>query len=84
MEVDFGDENSQTFKTETVQKVIEQYFTDPKAKLTLPAAKLTAELMRCFVIEAAQRAMKLAEADDQTEVTPTYLEQILPQLLLDF
>ncbi|KAK7265609.1 hypothetical protein RJT34_33231 [Clitoria ternatea] len=48
------------------------------------ALKLTSELLRMFVTEAIQRAAAIAEAEGASQIEPTHLEIILPQLLLDF
>ncbi|RZC10931.1 Protein MHF2-like isoform B [Glycine soja] len=48
------------------------------------ALKLTSELLRIFITEAVQRAATIAEAEGASQIEPTHLEIILPQLLLDF
>ncbi|KAL4397026.1 Centromere protein X [Arachis hypogaea] len=48
------------------------------------ALKLSCELVRVFVTEAVQRAAAVAEAEGSTQIEPSHLEFILPQLLLDF
>ncbi|KAL2321737.1 hypothetical protein Fmac_026116 [Flemingia macrophylla] len=48
------------------------------------ALKLTCELLRIFITEAVQRAAAIAEAEGASQIEPTHLEIILPQLLLDF
>ncbi|XP_020217581.1 protein MHF2 homolog [Cajanus cajan] len=48
------------------------------------AVKLTSELLRIFITEAVQRAAAIADAEGASQIEPTHLEIILPQLLLDF
>ncbi|KAI4341364.1 hypothetical protein MLD38_026096 [Melastoma candidum] len=48
------------------------------------ALKLSAELLRLFVVEAVQRSAAIAEVEGATKIEATHLERILPQLLLDF
>ncbi|XP_040867119.1 protein MHF2 homolog, partial [Glycine max] len=48
------------------------------------ALKLTSELLRIFITEAVQRAAATAEVEGASQLEPTHLEIILPQLLLDF
>mmetsp|Transcript_68063 Transcript_68063/g.153995 ORF Transcript_68063/g.153995 Transcript_68063/m.153995 type:complete len:85 (+) Transcript_68063:219-473(+) len=53
-------------------------------KLTDDARKCAAELLRLFVVEAVQRASFEAVSQDETDVQPTHVEDIMTQLLLDF
>ncbi|XP_023555005.1 centromere protein X isoform X1 [Octodon degus] len=48
------------------------------------ALQLMAELLRIFVVEAAIRGVRQAQAEDMTLVDVDQLEKVLPQLLLDF
>ncbi|XP_012590200.1 PREDICTED: centromere protein X, partial [Condylura cristata] len=48
------------------------------------ALQLTAELLRIFVVEAAIRSVRQAQAEDLAQVDMDHLEKVLPQLLLDF
>jgi len=41
-------------------------------------------LTQISLAETIQRYAFIAEAEDGTVVEPTYLERVLPQLLLDF
>jgi hypothetical protein len=45
------------------------------------AAKLTAEYMRLFVLEASHRAAATAQAEGSVKVDAEHLEKILPQLV---
>ncbi|ELR22228.1 uncharacterized protein ACA1_035580 [Acanthamoeba castellanii str. Neff] len=53
-------------------------------KLNAEASGLSGELLRLFVVEAINRAGKLTEAEGSTIIEAHHLQQILPQLLLDF
>lgn len=53
-------------------------------KIHADAVKLSAEMLRLFVIEACRRAQMEAMVDDSETVEPQHIEQILAQLLLDF
>ncbi|XP_010616963.2 centromere protein X isoform X3 [Fukomys damarensis] len=48
------------------------------------ALQLMAELLRIFVVEAAIRGVRQAQAEDMALVDVDQLEKVLPQLLLDF
>ncbi|ETV99438.1 hypothetical protein H310_08130 [Aphanomyces invadans] len=48
------------------------------------ALKMTAELMRLFVLDALHRAQEEAMIEDSTQVESRHVEQILALLLLDF
>ncbi|XP_068510699.1 centromere protein X isoform X1 [Anas acuta] len=48
------------------------------------ALRLTAELLKVFVREAAARAARQAQAEDVENVNIEHVEKVLPQLLLDF
>jgi hypothetical protein len=48
------------------------------------AVALTGELLRIFALEALHRARQRADDLGDAAVEMTHLEQILPQLLLDF
>ncbi|XP_058515388.1 centromere protein X isoform X1 [Ochotona princeps] len=56
---------------------------DPSA-VGADALQLTAELLRIFVVEAAVRGVRQAQAEDAAQVDVEQLEKVLPQLLLDF
>ncbi|KAG6618960.1 Centromere protein X [Phytophthora cinnamomi] len=53
-------------------------------KIHADAVKLSAEMLRLFVVEAVRRAQMEAMVDDSEQVEPQHVEQILAQLLLDF
>ncbi|CAH0493184.1 unnamed protein product [Peronospora farinosa] len=53
-------------------------------KIHIDAVKLSAEMLRLFVVEAVHRAQMEAMVDDSEQVEPLHVEQILAQLLLDF
>ncbi|CAI5709016.1 unnamed protein product [Hyaloperonospora brassicae] len=53
-------------------------------KIHADALKLSAEMLRLFVVEAVRRAQMEAMVDDSETVEPLHVEQILAQLLLDF
>eukprot|EP00729_Bicosta_minor_P004159 gene4159-19166_t len=78
-----ADEGGASFKTETLAKIFAKEWSG-KTKANQDALKLSAELMRCFVLEAAHRAGVECKASGLPEVTPEHLEKVLPQLLLDF
>ncbi|KAL9957121.1 hypothetical protein ACROYT_G038723 [Oculina patagonica] len=74
-----------TFKLETVNKLLQQFFRDKqKTKCNGDALKLMAELLRIFVAEGAARAEQQAKIESSPTVETDHLEKILPQLLLDF
>ncbi|XP_020618426.1 centromere protein X-like isoform X1 [Orbicella faveolata] len=51
-----------TFKSETVNKLLQQFFRDKqKTKCTGDALKLMAELLRIFIAEGAARAAQQAK-----------------------
>ncbi|RLO09574.1 hypothetical protein DYB28_004567, partial [Aphanomyces astaci] len=53
-------------------------------KIQPDALKMTAELMRLFVLEALHRAQEEAMIEDSSLVESRHVEQILALLLLDF
>uniref|UniRef100_A0A8C2RVL6 Centromere protein X n=1 Tax=Capra hircus TaxID=9925 RepID=A0A8C2RVL6_CAPHI len=48
------------------------------------ALQLMAELLKIFVVEAAIRSVRQAQAEGLARVDVEQLEKVLPQLLLDF
>ncbi|XP_072045547.1 centromere protein X-like [Amphiura filiformis] len=78
------DNDSATFKTETVQKLLQLSFRDEKTKINKDSLKLTVEMLRIFAAESAGRSAKQAESESAPVVEPRHFEKILPQLLLDF
>ncbi|XP_071814791.1 centromere protein X-like isoform X1 [Apostichopus japonicus] len=71
-------------RPETVMKLLQRHFQDPKIKVTNEAVALTTELLRIFVQEAALRSAEQAKDESSVVVEQKHLEKILPQLLLDF
>ncbi|OQR97691.1 hypothetical protein ACHHYP_10107 [Achlya hypogyna] len=55
-----------------------------KVKIQPDAVRLSAELLRLFVLSALRRAQEEAMIDGSLEVEPRHVEQILALLLLDF
>ncbi|XP_025090641.1 centromere protein X-like isoform X1 [Pomacea canaliculata] len=72
-----------TFKARTVQSVLQLHFKDEKTKVNGDALVLTAELLRVFTSEAAERAAMQAKKEGSKLVTVEHVEKVLPQLLLD-
>lgn len=52
--------------------------------MTNEALRLTSEILRLFVVEALQRAREVALSQEEEEILPDHVEQIMAQLLLDF
>lgn len=69
---------------ELVSKLLQMHFTDSKTKVSGDALRLMAELLTIFVVEAAIRSVRQAQAEDLALVDVDQLEKVLPQLLLDF
>ncbi|XP_030894800.1 centromere protein X [Leptonychotes weddellii] len=67
-----------------VSKLLQLHFTDSKTKVGGDALRLMAELLTIFVVEAAIRSVRQAQAEDLALVDVDQLEKVLPQLLLDF
>lgn len=67
-----------------VSELLRAHFTDGKTKVGGDALWLMAELLKIFVVEAAVRSARQAQAEDLTLVDVDQLEKVLPQLLLDF
>lgn len=67
-----------------MNRLLHLHFTDEKTKVGGDALQLTAELLKIFVIEAAIRSVRQAQAEDLAHVDVDQLEKVLPQLLLDF
>ncbi|KAM6175321.1 centromere protein X [Erethizon dorsatum] len=72
------------FRKELVSRLLHLHFRDDKTKVSADALKLMAELLRIFVVEAAVRGVRQAQAEDVALVDVDQLEKVLPQLLLDF
>ena len=72
------------FSAAMSKELLQRGFEEKKTKIPEPAALVSAELLRLFVKDAAERAKEeAAEAGDDT-VTPEHLVRVLPQLLLDY
>ncbi|XP_021096691.1 centromere protein X isoform X1 [Heterocephalus glaber] len=69
---------------ELVSRLLHLHFKDDKTKVSGDALQLMAELLRIFVVEAAVRGVRQAQAEDTALVDVDQLEKVLPQLLLDF
>ncbi|XP_067573105.1 centromere protein X isoform X2 [Pseudorca crassidens] len=69
---------------ELVSKLLHLHFKDDKTKVSGDALQLMAELLKIFVVEAAIRSVRQAQAEDLAQVDVEQLEKVLPQLLLDF
>ncbi|XP_054449375.1 centromere protein X [Pteronotus mesoamericanus] len=72
------------FRKELVSKLLHLHFKDEKTKVSGDALLLVAELLKIFVVEAATRSARQAQAEDLACVGVDQLEKVLPQLLLDF
>ena len=72
------------FKTNTVEQLSKMVFENEKIKFTQDGLKMTTEMLRLYVVEAASRASSQAKNEGCTVVELEHLEKILPQLLLDF
>ncbi|XP_051684399.1 centromere protein X isoform X2 [Oryctolagus cuniculus] len=72
------------FRKELLSKLLHLHFRDHRTKVSADALQLTAELLRIFVVEAAVRGVRQAQAEDVAQVDVEQLEKVLPQLLLDF
>ncbi|XP_024409696.1 centromere protein X isoform X1 [Desmodus rotundus] len=73
-----------SFRKELVSKLLHLHFKDDKTRVSGDALLLTAELLKVFVVEAAIRSVRQAQAEDLACVDVDQLEKVLPQLLLDF
>ncbi|XP_012308119.1 centromere protein X isoform X2 [Aotus nancymaae] len=69
---------------ELVSRLLHVHFKDDKTKVSGDALQLMAELLKIFVVEAAVRGVRQAQAEDAILVDVDQLEKVLPQLLLDF
>ncbi|XP_011718542.1 centromere protein X isoform X2 [Macaca nemestrina] len=72
------------FRKELVSRLLHLHFKDDKTKVSGDALQLMAELLKIFVVEAAVRGVRQAQAEDTLRVDVDQLEKVLPQLLLDF
>ncbi|XP_077022370.1 centromere protein X [Tamandua tetradactyla] len=72
------------FRKELVSKLLHLHFRDNKTKVSGDALQLMAEMLTIFVVEAAARGARQAQAEALAQVDVDQLEKVLPQLLLDF
>ncbi|KAK2504115.1 hypothetical protein MC885_011183 [Smutsia gigantea] len=68
------------FRKELVSKLLHLHFEDAKTRVSGDALQLVAELLKIFVVEAAIRGIRQAQAEDLTRVDVDQLEKVLPQL----
>uniref|UniRef100_A0A673VDJ4 Centromere protein X n=1 Tax=Suricata suricatta TaxID=37032 RepID=A0A673VDJ4_SURSU len=66
---------------ELVGKLLQLHFKDDKTKVSGDALRLMAELLKIFVVEAAIRSVRQAQAEDLALVDVDQLEKVLPQLV---
>ncbi|XP_035198153.1 centromere protein X [Oxyura jamaicensis] len=78
------EERDSGFRKDTVDRLLRLHFRDDKTRVNGDALRLTAELLKVFVREAAARAARQAQAEDVEKVNIEHVEKVLPQLLLDF
>nr|XP_027811407.1 centromere protein X isoform X3 [Marmota flaviventris] len=69
---------------ELVSRLLHLHFKDSKTKVSGDALQLMVEFLRIFVVEAAVRGVRQAQAEGAVLVDVDQLEKVLPQLLLDF
>ncbi|KAF4012783.1 hypothetical protein G4228_003754 [Cervus hanglu yarkandensis] len=66
---------------ELVSKLLHLHFKDKKTKVSGDALQLMAELLKIFVVEAAIRSVRQAQAEELDHVDVEQLEKVLPQLV---
>ncbi|XP_020922055.1 centromere protein X isoform X2 [Sus scrofa] len=71
------EESGTGFRKELVSKLLHLHFKDDKTKVSGDALQLTAELLKVFVVEAAVRSVRQAQAEDLTRVDVDQLEKVL-------
>ncbi|KAM6164688.1 centromere protein X [Rhynchocyon petersi] len=69
------------FRKELVNKLLQLYFKDTRTRVSPDALQLMAEMLRTFVLEAAVRGVRQAQAEDVPRVDVDQLEKVLPQLV---
>ncbi|XP_011718541.1 centromere protein X isoform X1 [Macaca nemestrina] len=69
------------FRKELVSRLLHLHFKDDKTKVSGDALQLMAELLKIFVVEAAVRGVRQAQAEDTLRVDVDQLEKVLPQLV---
>ena len=73
-----------TFHKKVMQELLKNKKPLRGKKLNPSVLDATAEFYRLFIVQAIQRSVKTAKGDDETDVLPRHVQEILPQLLLDF
>ncbi|XP_044527602.1 centromere protein X isoform X1 [Gracilinanus agilis] len=71
---------SRVKRKELVSKLLYFHFKDDKCKVSPDALQLMVEMLKIFVQEAAVRAIRQAQAEDQDRVDIEQFEKVLPQL----
>lgn len=80
------DTDTVTFPTETIQAVFKNSWKESSTKANKDSIQLSCEFLRLFTTEAVHRAAagNGRSTDNERRLGTESLEQILPQLLLDF
>ncbi|XP_017512841.3 centromere protein X isoform X1 [Manis javanica] len=68
------------FRKELVRRLLHLHFEDAKTRVSGDALQLVTELLKIFVVEAAIRGVRQAQAEDLARVDVDQLEKVLPQL----
>ena len=76
--------NDLNIKAKTIEEICKSGFVLDKTKMSSEAVKLTAEMIKIYVIEALNRSAEQAMKSGDSEVKMEHLEKVLPQFLLDF
>ncbi|KAM4824297.1 centromere protein X isoform X6 [Urocitellus parryii] len=66
---------------ELVSRLLHLHFRDSKTKVSGDALQLMVEFLRIFVVEAAVRGVRQAQAEGAVLVDVDQLEKVLPQLV---
>ena len=75
---------NENFPRETIEQFSKDHFKKEKTKFTQESLHLTAEMLRIYILEIAQRSAESAAFDGKEEVTMDHFKRVLPQFLLDF
>ncbi|KAI8809777.1 hypothetical protein BJ742DRAFT_770914 [Cladochytrium replicatum] len=65
-----------------LQQLVKKLIGD-KTKASKDSVALTAAILELLIQEGLKRSAQQARAEDASELVPSQLEKILPQLLLD-
>ncbi|XP_054313385.1 centromere protein X isoform X3 [Pongo pygmaeus] len=65
------------FRKELVSRLLHLHFKDDKTKVSGDALQLMVELLKVFVVEAAVRGVRQAQAEDALRVDVDQLEKLL-------